>query len=205
MKEIDLQTWPRKPHFDFFRTFQDPFFDVAARLDVSDLIRRTRAQHLRFYPTFMHAVMTAVNQTPALRLRFRGDRLFDVERCDCSFTIMGDNGLFNYAEAAFHPDLDRFTDAVDIATDAIKSLTTLNLRADGAANFVYVTSIPWTDILSLSHPFPGDPDDCVPRIAWGKIVEADDRFECTVQLTVHHALADGVDAALFLNALRSLV
>ena len=37
MKEFDIENWNRKPIFDFFKNYEDPFFNITVNLEVSVL------------------------------------------------------------------------------------------------------------------------------------------------------------------------
>lgn len=206
MREIDLNSWPRRPHYEFFRTFQSPFFDVAARVDLTPLVLFARSQGSGLFTPMLHTVTRAANQTPALRLRFKGDKVFEVPTCNPSFTFIGDNQLFNYATAPFDEDLEVFSQNVQAAIEKTRKRTDLNLDNDRFLSLIYITSLPWVDFQSISHAFSGDPDDCFPRIAWGKITDQSTtdtpRFETTVQITAHHALVDGSHIGEFFQALE---
>ena len=36
---IDLDTWPRRELFEFYRDFDKPYFNVCTRLDVTNLVQ----------------------------------------------------------------------------------------------------------------------------------------------------------------------
>lgn len=204
MERIDLSTWARRPHYEFFRAFDRPFFDVAARVDVSPVVELTRRSELRLFATILHSVCVAANATDALRLRLVEDGVVRVDQVTPSFTVMSDRGTFNYATAPFTDDLARFSRELGEHADRSRNLPELFLGDDDRLDLVYVTSMPWLDFQSISHAFPGQPLDSSPRIAWGKIVEPEPgRHEATFQLTVHHALADGRDVAIFFEHLNA--
>lgn len=204
MKEIDRSTWSREPHFQFFRTFRDPFFDVSSRIDVTGLVAQARVEKLGLFAAFMHVILTAANEIPEFRLRFRGEQVFEIPACHSSFTFMGDNGLFNYATTEYHEDRQVFAERVRKAAAEKKHLKRLNLDDDQSLELVYCTSLPWTDILGVSHAFSGKEDDCFPRITWGRIVATEDGFEVTLQVTAHHGLVDGHHTARLIERVREL-
>ena len=35
MRRIDMRTWPRRQHFEFFNTFDNPYFGMCANVDLS--------------------------------------------------------------------------------------------------------------------------------------------------------------------------
>ena len=209
MKQIDLDNWPRRAHYEFFRTFDDPFFDVAARVDLTELVNFVRRTDRSLFATLVHTALRAANATRNLRYRFRGEQVFEVETNHASFTVLDDDQTFNYATALYCDDLDEFAERIRHGAAAQRNRKDLNLDDDHRLELVYITSMPWLDFQTISHPMSGDSSDCAPRIAWGKVVEvpqADElRHEATVQLTAHHALADGLHAAQFFENFRRFV
>ncbi|MET0753548.1 MAG: CatA-like O-acetyltransferase, partial [Pyrinomonadaceae bacterium] len=45
-KEVDVESWNRKNTFEFFKNFEDPFFNIAANLDVTALYRFCKEKNL---------------------------------------------------------------------------------------------------------------------------------------------------------------
>ena len=72
--------------------------------------------------------------------------------------------------------------------------TTLNIETAGEDHWIYLSCLPWLDFTAMTHPLQ-DKDDCIPRIAWGRIVEEEDRARVSVNLQAHHAIMDGLHAA----------
>ncbi len=205
MKEIDLSTWSRRPHYEFFRTFQMPFFDVAARVDLTEMVEFVRREDKSLFATMLQRVTKAATATQNLRYRFRGERVFEVEQCQPSFTVLGDDETFNYATALYDDDLDVFTERVRQAAEENRNRPDINLSEDHRLELIYVTCMPWLDFQAITHPIIGDENDCAPRIAWGKIVETDQgRWETTLQVTAHHSLVDGLQVARFFEAFEKV-
>ncbi len=203
LKEIDLASWPRRNHFEFFRSFERPHFDVACRVEVTEVVRHCRQTDRSLFGTLFHGAMWAANEVDAFRLRFVDDRVFEVATCHGSFTFLGPGDLFNYATARYHDDLDTFIGHIKTARDEAYHRTDVNLDDDHELELVYITSMPWLDIQAVSHPFTGEANDCVPRVAWGKVVDrVGGGHEMTLQVTGHHALMDGVHVARYVDAFR---
>ena len=60
MHELDLETWPRRWHFDFFRNHADPSFNLCAEVDVTELYEASRGEEGRsFFAAALHASRAA--------------------------------------------------------------------------------------------------------------------------------------------------
>ena len=59
--------------------------------------------------------------------------------------------------------------------------------------------LPWFDFTSISHARDFSQADSAPRITFGKITEAGGRCTMPVSIHAHHALADGLHVAQFVD------
>lgn len=47
-KEVDTSAWDRKATYEFFRDYEDPFFNITANLDVTRLVPFCKQNGLAF-------------------------------------------------------------------------------------------------------------------------------------------------------------
>ena len=80
----------------------------------------------------------------------------------------------------------------------VKAAPDIDDGEDGESLF-FISTLPWLRFTGLSLPTPS-PADSNPRITFGKCVEQDGKACLPVNLTVHHALADGLHVARFFEA-----
>ena len=67
-------------------------------------------------------------------------------------------------------------------------------------NLIYISSLPWLDLTALSNERHFDPDDAIPRVAWGKFVDdGSGRKELGMSLEVNHRFIDGCHISQFAN------
>ncbi len=57
---------------------------------------------------------------------------------------------------------------------------------------VYFSCLPWLPVLSLTNERRTDPDDCIPRVGWGRYQEENGRLMLPVCLEVNHRTVDGL-------------
>ena len=62
--------------------------------------------------------------------------------------------------------------------------------------------MPWLDYTSINNALPG-PDDCIPRVSWGKFVDQGRRWDMAMTLEVHHALVDGAQVGAYFAAVQA--
>jgi len=197
---IDLETWPRATQFHFFRTYQQPHYATTARLDVTHLMAR-KADGMSPYRGCLFAIGAGLHRVPELCMRFRADQVVAHDMITLSMTVPTDVGSFGYAYVPFVADFAAFEGQAKVLIDAVAAGITLDANSGERDDLAYLSCMPWLDYSSINNALPG-PDDCIPRITWGKFVERDGRWDMAMTLEVHHALVDGAQVGAFFEAVQ---
>ena len=93
---------------------------------------------------------------------------------------------------------------IDMATWSRKSQFELQEHIEGSDEWIFLSCLPWMDFTSLINPH-GGPDDCIPRISWGKLNGQGSSWTIPVAVQVHHALVDGVHVGRLYQALDETI
>lgn len=202
MKFIDPATWARRAQYQLFRTYANPHFSLTARVDITGFVRKTQAEGGSLFNGVVYAIMTTANDIPEFRTRFRDDQVVEHETVHASYTVPLADELFGFCETVYVRDRDAFTAACTAATAAAREQLALGGNTTAADHWIYLSCLPWLDFTAVQHPVPNS-EDCIPRIAWGKITEKDGRWSMPVNLQAHHALMDGHHAAKFYDDLAT--
>ncbi len=197
---IDLEIWPRATQFHFFRTYQQPHYATTARLDVTHLMAR-KADGVSPYRGCLFAIGAGLHRVPELCMRFRADQVVAHDMITLSMTVPTDVGSFGYAYVPFVADFAAFEGQAKVLIDAVAAGNTLDANSGERDDLAYLSCMPWLDYTSINNALPG-PDDCIPRITWGKFVERDGRWDMAMTLEVHHALVDGAQVGAFFEAVQ---
>ena len=125
------------------------------------------------------------------------------DRIDMSVTVPKPDGTFNYAYFQHLPDFPTFDRVTaDLLAEAARR-DALGAAMGERNDLAFLSCMPWLDYTSINNALPG-PDDCIPRISWGKIVEeAPGLWRMAMTLEVHHALVDGADVGAFFGIVQS--
>lgn len=197
---IDLQAWKRREHFDLYRKFANPFFNVCVELDASALWERTRVpQGPSFFLASVFSALRAANAVDAFRTRIRGDRVWVHDQVSITPTVLRGDGTFAFVRldpAATYQEFERRSEFAVREACEIRPLVT-----DPPDDVIYQTTLPWMRFTSFSNALKGT-GDCVPRVAFGKCSEDRGRWKLPVSVEVHHAVVDGMDVASFLDELQ---
>lgn len=197
---VDLATWPRAAQFHFFRTYQRPHYAVTSRLDVSQLVAR-KADGVSPYRGCLYAIGAGLHAVPELCMRFRGDQVVRHDIVTLSMTVPTDTGSFGYAYVPYQPDFTAFDGHAKSLIDAVARTGTLDANTGERDDLAYLSCMPWLDYTSINNALPG-PDDCIPRVSWGKFVDQGGRWDMAMTLEVHHALIDGAQVGTYFTAVQ---
>lgn len=204
---VDLATWQRADQFRLFRTYDRPHYAVTSRLDVTRVVTTRKAEGVSPYRACLYAIGAGLHSVPELLMRFRGDVVVLHTAIDLSMTVPLSNrsGNFTYAYVPYDPDFEAFDDRCQSLIEAAGRDSALKPNTGERDDLAYLSCLPWLDFTSINNAMPG-PNDCIPRVSWGKFVEAADRtWSMAMTLEVHHALVDGSQVgAYFASTQRAL-
>lgn len=197
---IDMADYPRKAHFDYFRSLQYPYVGVTVDTDVTDALRFSRETGKSFFLTVLHAAALAADGVPELRQRIRGDQIVEYAECPTSHTERTGGAGYCYCTLRHHMDLRTYFEAAEKARErcAANGIE----EDDDVESMVFISALPWLHYSSLIQPVAGG-DESNPRISWGKYEKAaSGRTLMPVSLLAHHALVDGIQIAQFFKNLE---
>lgn len=201
-RPVDLKTWSRAEQFRFFRTYDRPHYAITTRIDVSRLMRLRKDLALSPFRTVIHAIGAGLHAVPELRMRFQGDTVTLYDRLLLSPTIPLENGDFRYTYLAWLKDRAAFDRHARDRIEAVRAGQPLNANDGSIRDVAYLSCLPWLDYTALDNALPG-PDDCIPRVSWGKIVPKGDGHDVAMTIQVHHALVDGRQVGQFFDATQA--
>lgn len=196
---LDLEQYPRRAHFEYFRKMANPYVGITVEVDITDFLRDCRERGYPFFLTFLHTVSRAANAVPELRQRIMGEDIVIFDCCDTSHTVLCDDGTYSYCRLDCARPLEEFLPEAAKAHADAKLHPTLD-DGDDALGLLFLSCLPWVSYTALVQPIPM-PADSNPRITWGKYFSRGDRTLLPVTLLAHHALVDGIHLFAFYEAL----
>lgn len=204
--EIDPASWSRIETYRWFRRYARPHYAVTCRVDVSRLMRARRDSGRSPYIGCLHAIGHGLHAVPELRVRFRPNgKVVQHDRVALSFTVPLDNGGFGYSYQPYLEHFAAFDAAVRDTIARVKRSESLDGNSGRTDAVAYLSCLPWLDFTALDHAVPG-PDDCIPRVSWGKIVPRpgqQDGYDMALNMQVHHAVTDGAHIGQFVEAVQA--
>jgi chloramphenicol O-acetyltransferase type A len=197
---IDLETWPRRPQFEYYRAMAFPAFNLCVEVDVTALLAWVKSEKASFFASFLYCLSRAANLTDAFRLRTRPEGIWLHETVHPSFVHLYPNETYGYCLAPFTPDYGAFAEAVRHVQAQPQTLDD-----KGRDDLIFVSCVPWIRFTGLSHPVDLNPAlMAIPRFVFGKYA-ANGQGQITVPLSiqVHHGLMDGLHVGRFLQLLEA--
>ena len=189
---LDLSNWPRREHFAFFKDYDQPFFNICAPVDVTNLRAFVKREGFSFFIACHYLSTRTGNEIECFRYRLRGEQVLVHERINCGAIVLMDDERFTFTYFDYDEDFPRFhahAQAVIAQTRAGDG----NLRPHTATDdLLHHSVLPWLSFTSLSHARRHDRDDSVPKISIGKVTTENGRAQMPVSVEVHHALMDGL-------------
>ena len=199
---IDLQTWERTAHYQFFKRMDYPHYNVCMNIEITNFLRMLESQRLPFYYAMIYAATLAINSAEAFRYRIRGEQVVLHEMVHPSFTDMSEGSdLFKFVTVNMGESLQDF---VRTAADVAKNQTEHFVQADGEDrdDLIYITCVPWVSFTSLSHTISFNKDDSVPRLAWGKYFQDGEKVLLPFSIQAHHSFVDGIHIGRYVDFLQ---
>jgi chloramphenicol O-acetyltransferase type A len=194
---IELSTWKRREHFELYRSYARPFFNVCVDVDATRLWRACNAPSgPPFFLTSLFLMLKAANATEAFRLRIRDGEVWLHDTVAVGPTLLKPDETFTFTRIEWSSSSRQFIAAGRKAIAASLASAALDPNP-GQDDIVYQSTLPWLRFTSFTNAIGGG--DSIPRVVFGKCEKAGRRFVMPVGVEVHHALVDGIDVARFLE------
>jgi chloramphenicol O-acetyltransferase type A len=202
---INLNTWKRKEHFEFFSSFDDPFFGVTTTVDFTQVYEQSRKEGVSFFLYSVYFLLKCINALPAFRLRIENGQVVEYDEIHLSPTIGREDGTFGFAFFRYNADLSRFVADARKEMERVKQSSGLSFTADTERiDTIQYSAVPWFSFTEMKHPGSLKNGDSVPKISTGKLISENGRMLLPISIRAHHGLMDGRDVADFLQKIESL-
>lgn len=194
---IPFDTWERRGIFELFGTFSEPYHGVCLRVDCTETFLFAKQHHLSVFLSLLHRALHAAQQVENFRTRIVDGSVLLYQTIHGGSAVGLPNGTIGFGHYPYHPSLADFVREGSIELDRVRNTTVLDRPT--FLNLIRFSVLPWFDFASISHATDTARRDSAPKITFGKITEANGRHTMPVSIHVHHALADGLHVAQFVE------
>jgi len=202
-QKIDLETWERRAIFDFFKSFTEPYHGVCLRVDSTATFRYAKEHRLSVFLSLLHRSLAAAHHVENFRTRIVDGAVWRYEQINGGSAVGRPNGTIGFGHYRFQNRIKEFVDEASVEIERVRNRNDVERYPE--ANLIRYSSLPWFDFTSISHARDLSHNDSAPRITFGKITEKDGRCTMPISIHVHHALADGLHVAQFVDHFQRLL
>jgi chloramphenicol O-acetyltransferase type A len=200
-REIDIENWNRKTTYEFFRDFEDPFFNLTANIDATRIYRFCKENNLSFALAILFYSLKTVNEIAEFRIRLVNEKLIEFDKIHATQTILNEDETFSFCYFELKDTIFEFDKAGKKAIEKYKKLKTFDVETE-RLDLIYCSSIPWVSFTSFKHAQRFNNTQTVPRIVFGKLFNSDDKKLIPHSVEVNHYIMDGLHVGKYFNLLQ---
>ena len=130
-KIIDLSTYPRRSHFEYFGAMAFPYVGLTANVDVTNLIRYAKERGGSSFHAVLWTAAKAANSIAELRQRIVDGQIVEFDHCNAGYTVAKEDHTFCNCDVETRMSLEEFlVDAKRRQAEAIKQTDFVNPDED---------------------------------------------------------------------------
>ncbi|AKK74117.1 chloramphenicol acetyltransferase [Chryseobacterium sp. P1-3] len=203
MKIVDIESWNRKEHFEFFSGMANPYFGFTTEVDCTKAYDIAKEKGYSFFAYYFHKSMVAANSVDELKLRILDGQVVQFDTVHAGSTIGRPDGTFGFSFTHFSADFEVFNTSLQKEIQEVHASTGLRLSNNRLGkDHIRHTTIPWNSFSAIVHPTDFNTNESVPKISFGKFSIRDGRKYLPVSIEAHHGLADGIHLAKYVEAFQ---
>ena len=174
IREINLETWPRRRQFEFFKNYDYPHFNICTNINISEAYHHSKAHNISLFKTILFVSLKSLNSIPEFRFRIRKYGVIEHTVIHPSFTVSIESDQFSFCNADFNANIHQFFRNADHAIQSVRENPFIQSDSN-QDDRVYITCIPWISFTGVMHPINMHPVDSVPRLAWASTLSKKNR------------------------------
>lgn len=206
MREIDIEKWNRKEHYEFFSKMASPYFGFTTEVDCTKAYEKAKELNISFFVYYLHCSMQAIHMVDELRMRIKDGKVVIYDTIHVGATIARENHTFGFGCLDYNPDLMVFYESWKKEVERIQNSSGLCLNGeDKWLDLIRHTTLPWLSFSEVLHPTNHNNEDSVPRITFGKYSIKDGKKMMPLSIEAHHGLADGYHLAKYVSEFQRIL
>ena len=193
-KVIDINDYYRKGVFRHFTEDCKCSVSMTARVDVTDLVKRSKETNTKFYINFLYLLSKTLNSRDDYRMAY----LWQTNELICYDVINPTQYVFHEDTETctpvytnYSPDYSEFYKNAVADVEAAKQTREYLLDAENHPNWFDASYVSWLSYDSLNVELPDGYIYLLPIINWGKYREENGRLMMPLTVRLNHAIADG--------------
>ncbi|GAB2509973.1 type A chloramphenicol O-acetyltransferase [Paramicrobacterium agarici] len=204
---IDLDSWPRREHFEHYRNSVPCTYAMTVDLDVTAFADALRRSARKTYIAQIWALATVVNRHDEFRMCLTesgAPAIWPV--VDPAFTVFNtERETFACVSAPYDSDFAVFHESAAALLAAHSRATEFFPLGAPPANSFDVSTLPWASFTGFTLNIRDSWEHFAPIFTLGRYIERDGRTVVPLAVQIHHAVADGFHTARLVNELQELL
>lgn len=200
---VDIETWERKPNYEFFLSFQNPTISITSEVECGGAKARAKAAGQSFFLYYVYAVLRAVNEIPEFRYRIDAEgRVVYFDTVDMLSPIkVKENGRFFTVRFPWHEDFETFYAEAKAIIGAIdpngEPYTAEQKGGKELLDVMLLSATPDLYFTSLTCTQEHRHGSNYPLMNAGKAIVREGKLIMPIAMTIHHGFVDGYHLSLF--------
>ena len=204
-KYLDISSWGRRDLFEFFRTYENPYFNICTQIDITLLLDVLRERsNISTSLTYHYFALRIANEIEPFRYRLRDDQVLIHDVIHGGTTVLLPNESFSFAYFDYQQEFDSFMRDARASVNNLRKGEGPFKPIDGDDR-IHFTVLPWVSFTSFAHARNKTRAVSVPKIAFGKFIRDNQRTLLPISVEVHHAMMDGLHVGRFLNRFEEML
>lgn len=193
-KVINIENYPKRKQYEWFRTFSNPCYGINYKMDVTEVVKFSKETKTSFFVNVLYLICKGLSMVDEMRMREVNNeiRLYDV--INPSYTVMTDSGVYENSVVKMEDDYKSFYKIVKEDVELVKHHKKVNVEFNSQKyNEYYCSCLPWLEMDSLCQPMPDNnyESSSCPRVVWDKYRLENGRYVMILNITVSHCFVDG--------------
>lgn len=202
-KQIKLASWAREAHFNFFKDFSQPYFNICVQVDMSALYKKCKLHKVAFSSAYLFALDQAIAAYPPMRYRILDDQPVCFDGISLSIVSLAADDTFRFVTVPHESSLSEFDKNLRNLKHQAHLEPLLSERVaqnEARADVCHVSVLPWLSFSSFSHATTTGTTFGIPKCVFGRFDSETGMTPLSIE--VHHALMDGLHVAKFVAELQ---
>ena len=205
MKYLDIENWKRKKHFDFFKKFEYPHFNICTNIDITNTFRYSQKNKMSLFRTVLYSVMKCCNEMEEFRYRIKDDKIIVHDVVHPGVASIAEEDVYTNFIIPYKPLLKDFLAEYEKAAEQAKGEIVVGEKQKGKDDLIFISSLPWVSFTSVTNPMRSGYEDSTPRIIYGKQFKQDGKIMMPFSVQVNHCLMDGIHVSKYFYKLTEVL
>ena len=205
MNKFDINSWNRKTQHEFFKDYDDPYFNLTTNFDVTKLYDFCKENNISFFLACLYFAIETANEILEFRLRIIDDQIFEFDSIDIGSTVLNDDNSFSFCYFKRQASISKFNKSGKEILKKHQENADFDSNKD-KINVIYASSIPWVSFTSIKHSRDIKREKSgIPKFVFGKFFKDNNILKMPFSIEVHHALMDGYHVGNFIEKFQKRI